>query len=88
MRRGAATWAADVGLSDTAIMQLGRWSLGSARGGHQRYIDLTLQQRRDLVHRMYLTLQVPSRRGAVGFPLVDDDVDDLWALDGDSPFLA
>lgn len=86
-RRGAAIWASDVGLSENAIMQLGRWSLGSARGGHQRYIELTLEQRGDLVHRMYRTIPESAHRRAVGFPMVDDDVDDLWALDGDSPLL-
>jgi integrase len=52
-RRGAATWAAEVGLSDNDIMQLGRWSITSVRGGHQRYIDLTIRQRYRLARRLY-----------------------------------
>lgn len=88
MRRGAATWAADVGLSDTAIMQLGRWSMGSVRGSHHRYIDFTLEQRSALARRMYRDKRTSNSGRAIGFTVVDDDIDDQWALDGDSPPLA
>jgi hypothetical protein len=38
-RRGAATWACRVGLSDTEIRHLGRWSLGGM-GSAPRYVEL------------------------------------------------
>jgi integrase len=77
LRRGAATWAAVVDLTDNAIMQLCRWSLKSTRGGHQRYIDLTLQQRFNLAMRLYPA--PPARRTGrqPGFDLDDGlDMDD------------
>jgi integrase len=87
VRRGAATWAADMGVTENGIMQLGRWSLGSVRGGHQRYIDLTLRQRYELVVGMYRSprVSVPRRRDTIISRMGDDDVDDMWALHDDSP---
>lgn len=39
-RRGAATWAARVGLTDSEIRHLDRWSLGSLQGSCPSYIEL------------------------------------------------
>jgi hypothetical protein len=77
LRRGAATWAADVNLTDNAIMQLGRWSLKSTKGGHQRYIDLTLQQRFNLAMRLYPTPPAYRTGRRPGFNIDDEyDMDD------------
>jgi hypothetical protein len=77
VRSGAATWAADAGLSENAIMQLGRWALSTVRGGHQRYIDLTLQQRYDLAVRMYRDVSVRASRDRMAALFEDEDVDDM-----------
>jgi integrase len=87
-RRGAATWAADVGLTDNAIMQLGRWSLASTRGGHQRYIDLTLPQRLRLAERLYPGSPVTAMQRTPAFAVEDDDTDDGLPYSTTSPLLA
>jgi integrase len=85
-RRGAATWAADVGLTDNAIMQLGRWSIASTRGGHQRYIDLTLQQRLGLAGRLYPDGPSRVQPRPITFNIDDNDMED--GLGESSPLLA
>jgi integrase len=85
-RRGAATWAADVGLTDNAIMQLGRWSIASMRGGHQRYIDLTLPQRLKLAGRLYPEGPLRVRPRLIAFDFDDNDME--GGLEESSPLLA
>jgi integrase len=72
-RRGAATWAAKMGLGDREIMRLGRWSLKSTPGGHQRYIDFTIEDHRDLVSSLYYAAPLGAPRD-VGFDLDRGDV--------------
>lgn len=67
-RRGAATWAAKMGLSDREIMRLGRWSLKAAPGSHQRYIDWTIREHKDLVSSIYGTAPLGAPR-QVGFDM-------------------
>jgi integrase len=59
LRRGAATWAAEIGLSDNDIMHLGRWSVSVMRGGHQRYTEPTIQHKAHLAGRL---LTIPAVR--------------------------
>lgn len=82
-RRGAATWAADIGLTDNDIMQLGRWSIASVRGGHQRYIDLTMAQRARLAQRLYGTAVASSNRAGRPLSFLDEEDDDST----DDPFI-
>lgn len=72
-RRGAATWAARVGLEDRSIMRLGRWSVKAMPGGHQRYVEFTLQDHRDLVSSLYDPASSRAPRD-VGFDLGEGDV--------------
>lgn len=59
-RRGAATWAHRVGLSEDNIKLLGRWSSDCVK----RYIDKTAEQRRDLSLAMF--------KNGVSAPLFQD----------------
>lgn len=75
LQRNAATWAAEIGLSDNDIMHLGRWSDKTMRGGHQRYTEPSIQHKAELARRL---MAAPLRRRPrpLGFAIVDDDVDD------------
>jgi integrase len=77
LRRGAATWAAEIGLSGNDIMHLGRWSPTVMRGGHQRYTEPTIQQRAELARRLMETPRSRQPR-PLGFHIQDDDVDNMW----------
>jgi integrase len=78
LRRGAATWAAELGYSDNEIMHLGRWSPTTMRGGHQRYVEPTIQRKAELAGRLMSTFSGGHAQRALGFQIADDDVDDLW----------
>jgi integrase len=84
-RRGASTWAAETGFTDNDILQLGRWAVTSARGGHQRYIQLTVAQRFRLVTRMYTTCPNPGPIRLL--PFLDEEGDDMDTdgIKGSSP---
>lgn len=71
-RRGAATWGAKVGLDDRTIMLLGRWSLKSLPGGHQRYVDYTLEDRRACLNQMFSPAPLAVPR-IIGFDMNDND---------------
>jgi integrase len=80
-RRGAATWPAEIGLTDNDILQLGRWPVTSAKGGHQRYIQLTVAQRFRLASRLYSPRTVPGSARPLSFLAAEgDDMD----TDGDT----
>lgn len=72
-RRGAATWTARVGIPDTNIRILGRWSLGSIKGSFHRYIDIGIGEIAASSARMY-------ERG------VQDDSWDITATHSDNPY--
>lgn len=74
-RRGSVTWAARVALDDRCVMLLGRWSLKPLPGGHQRYIDITLEDRRASLSAMYSSTPAEGIR-AVGFDMDADNIDD------------
>jgi hypothetical protein len=78
-RRGAATWAARVGLTDSEIRHLGRWSLGSSQGSCPRYIELRSCDIAAAAQRMY---RIPVASGAS--LVIDDDLgSEPWNSDGD-----
>lgn len=52
-RRGAATWASRVGLSDNLIRRLGRWSPSGQRGSCPRYIEIRDCDLAAALQRMY-----------------------------------
>lgn len=52
-------------------MQLGRWSLKSLPGGHQRYVDITLQDRRARLNALYSTTPLWDARD-VGFNMQEE----------------
>lgn len=83
-RRGAATWGAKVGLDDRAIMLLGRWSLKSLPGGHQRYIELTMKDRRAWLNTLYSAAPTADRR-ALDFGWEEDALADEYMDDGLPP---
>lgn len=49
-RRGAATWAASVGMGGDAIKTLGRWTSAA----YERYVDSTPEARQALGQRLYM----------------------------------
>lgn len=78
-RRGAATWGARVGLDDRTIMLLGRWSIKSLPGGHQRYIEVTLEDRRARLSTLYNGTPLWD----VGGPGFDLDEDEMMHREGE-----
>jgi integrase len=83
-RRGAATWAAKVGLNDRTIMLLGRWSVKSLPGGHQRYVDITLEDRRAYVSALYSASPGLENR-QMGFIFEEDPAELEYMDDGLPP---
>lgn len=61
-RRGAATWAHQIGLPDSEIQRLGRWA--ATGESYRRYIDVPLLSSASVAGQLYNTTSCESRREA------------------------
>lgn len=83
-RRGAVTWAARLGVADRDIMRLGRWSTRSIPGGHQRYIEFTMRDHRDLISSLY-NAQPRGSMGRCCFDLGGEELGEVECEDDGLP---
>jgi hypothetical protein len=52
-------------------------SPGNTKGGHQRYVEPSLERRAELARGLYTIPENHAKR-SVGYAITDDDVDDAW----------